>query len=503
MNSGTRGAERWAIVTGSASGLGREVAQQLGARGWRVVWLHHPDDADTPLPTGEFDQRLSLDLAAPDLPDQLTSVAANLPAPSLLVHAAGIGYYSTIDQLDDKLAVDMVRVNFMAPLLLTRFWHEDLSAARGQVMFVSTALADYSATYYGLYTASKSALEHFAASWRVEGSAITVTSVRPGAMRTPFHARSGVPFPVRRAMAPERAARMLLSALGRNGTVSLRRRDALVGAALRLGTLVRAVAPTRKPPTSRPGLNASPHQSVTVTGASRGIGAELARAFAAAGFVVNGWSRSGGGGGGGGNGTRIVDLARTADIPVTNDHGVVLNAGVNYAGAFGQVPLAQLAEMLDVNVIAPVVMLLRVLRRPHAERARSWVVVVSSLAATVGYPGSAAYGAGKHLLSRLTLSVQNAGLVRCLLVTPGPVDTDQAAAASPRGAEARKRRMPPARLAELVLRGLHRGASQLFGTTSWAIASRLGVAAPILSRRAMWRALNRWSHPSPDLDSSP
>ena len=156
---------------------------------------------------------------------------------------------------------------------------------------------------------------------------------------------------------------------------------------------------------------------VVVTGASRGIGAELARALAA-------------------HGARVVLVARSrepleklaadldgeafpadltdaaaleplvsrieADGPIDV---LVNNAGVDLTGTFTELPPEQIERLLFVNLCAPV-LLCRAVLPGMLQRRRGHILNVSSLAGTNALPGLAAYSTSKAGLSHFTAGLR-------------------------------------------------------------------------------------------------
>jgi NADP-dependent 3-hydroxy acid dehydrogenase YdfG len=182
-------------------------------------------------------------------------------------------------------------------------------------------------------------------------------------------------------------------------------------------------------------------RSALVTGASRGIGAAIARGLAH-------------------HGARVALLARgeSALRALANELGPdafavpcdvsdarateraiatvteAMNGGpdivVNNAGAFVIAPahetsVADFRETLEVNLTAPFALVRAFLPAMRARR-RGHVVTIGSIADRAVFPGNAAYAASKHGLRALheVLRAELRGTgVRASLVSPGPVDT--------------------------------------------------------------------------------
>ena len=179
---------------------------------------------------------------------------------------------------------------------------------------------------------------------------------------------------------------------------------------------------------------------VVVTGASRGIGACLARQAADRGAHVTLVARSAGPLealaselGGIPLPADLADRAQVADLvpraaaaagrPVDV---LVNNAGLDSAGSFLGLSADDIADLVAVNLTAPMELTRQALPG-MVERGRGHVVNVSSGFSTVNAPGLTPYCASKAGLSHFTggLNVELRGTgVDTTLVEPGPVRTD-------------------------------------------------------------------------------
>ncbi|RFF29840.1 SDR family NAD(P)-dependent oxidoreductase [Wenzhouxiangella sediminis] len=182
--------------------------------------------------------------------------------------------------------------------------------------------------------------------------------------------------------------------------------------------------------------------TVVITGASMGVGAAAARAFAERGanlvLIARGEEK-----------LRefadqldIGERARIAPMDITDSDAfaamlaeaeqrfgtidvLVNNAGYHARGPFENISADDVARMVDVNLKAPLVATRLAL--PHLRKSRRAAVInVASLAGRTPVPGSATYSATKFGLRAFTLALKEELLgegIRFASVSPGPIDT--------------------------------------------------------------------------------
>jgi len=172
-----------------------------------------------------------------------------------------------------------------------------------------------------------------------------------------------------------------------------------------------------------------------ITGASRGIGAAIARALAAQGVRLGIASRSGDDLGIDGVVAQPCDVRDPASLEamvratVERFGGLdilVVNAGVGAYGPFLDLPPDQLEEMIDVNVKGAIYSVRAAL--PHLVRSDAAdIVTIASEAGRRGLPLEAVYCASKFAQVGLTRALDHELRekgVRCTNVCPGGVATD-------------------------------------------------------------------------------
>jgi 3-oxoacyl-[acyl-carrier protein] reductase len=168
--------------------------------------------------------------------------------------------------------------------------------------------------------------------------------------------------------------------------------------------------------------------AVLVTGAGRGIGLATAKAFRQEGWKVLSLDKQFAGEA---VGERVDydlrDLAGIAKLVASlgEIHALVNNAGVLYCEPFDAIPEAHVAEILTVNLRAPVALIEAV--APQMRKRKSGrIVSVGSVAAFTGHP-DLWYGATKAALLNITKSyASHLGKDGILVnaVAPGPTSTD-------------------------------------------------------------------------------
>ena len=180
-----------------------------------------------------------------------------------------------------------------------------------------------------------------------------------------------------------------------------------------------------------------------ITGASSGIGLELARQFAAHGFdlIVAAEDEELTAAAGSLDGADVqvdavqVDLAAPAGVEQLYERiqasgravdALALNAGIGSGGAFTETELADELKLVDLNVRS-VVHLAKLVVRDMVARGEGRVLITSSIASTM--PGSfqAVYNASKSFDQSFALALRNELKDTGVTVTslmPGPTDTE-------------------------------------------------------------------------------
>jgi NAD(P)-dependent dehydrogenase (short-subunit alcohol dehydrogenase family) len=183
-------ARRVALVTGGSAGLGLALVTELARAGWHVVTDGRDRGRLITALDGLDVVAIAGDVRSAAHQQQLASAVARFGRLDLLVHnASELGPMRTLSDAPDHALVDVFAANVEAPLDLTRLLLPTLLANGGVLMSLSSDAAVEHYGTWGLYGASKAALDHLMLTFAVE-SGVTAYAVDPGDMRTAMHQRA-------------------------------------------------------------------------------------------------------------------------------------------------------------------------------------------------------------------------------------------------------------------------------------------------------------------------
>lgn len=485
------------LVTGAAHGIGHATCLSLLSRGARVVGI----DRD-PQPLGELPEdhaRFRLIHADVTSDVSISSAIRQLTVPiDVLVTSAGVGGFGPFQSVDESVFRRAMDVNFLGTVRVIKHVLPGMIARRrGHLILLSSISGRIAFPNSSAYCGSKAALEGFAEALRAEcaESGIAVSVVNPADVDTDFyqHAlrdglldRSDARANRQRGMSvgvvADAVAAMVIRPRKQQFLPASRKAIAVMEACL--PNLTGSLLVKRRPPL----VNFDNAAVALITGASSGIGRELAHQLLARGLTVvlvardanrlteaaRGWSALPG---------RAIPLpldlrdadtvreaiAALADRLQRRVDILVNNAGYSVRGSVLDVPTYKYAENLQTNYFAPIVLMRAILPWMQA-RGQGQIVNMLSTTAVRGVSSLSSYCATKFALRAVSRCVDReltaAGInVRVTEVLPGNVDTGFFEHVEHFGVAGSGRPLRAAAVGDVVnavLRHLERGATTSF-----------------------------------------
>lgn len=213
------------VVTGASSGIGALAALLAAQRGAYPVLIARRGDKLEELGARIGPQHMAI---AADVADagQITRAADRIVAERGRIDAwinnAGFGVFKPLEETPLELYAQMMATNYFSLVHSAKAVLPHMRrAGRGQLVTVASVAGKLGTAKSTAYTASKHAALGFTSSLRAElhGSGITVTSVNPGPIDTPFFDIADPDGGYRKNLGaymlkPERVARAIVGVLG-------------------------------------------------------------------------------------------------------------------------------------------------------------------------------------------------------------------------------------------------------------------------------------------------
>ncbi|MBR3356703.1 MAG: SDR family NAD(P)-dependent oxidoreductase [Solobacterium sp.] len=213
------------LITGSSRGLGLSFARLCAKRGDAVLLhgrneqrlLQAQEALKSEVPGADiryFVQDLAEEDGALKLYEQVKDLGV-----TMLINNAGVGYTGPAAEISAQREKNMVQINVLAVVQMTRLFLADMKECGGTILNISSTGAFQYGPLIAEYYASKSFVLSYtkAAAREWQGTPVCICCFCPGPLRTDFYAESGLAVP-RIAMDPDQAAEYALSHI-RHGAV--------------------------------------------------------------------------------------------------------------------------------------------------------------------------------------------------------------------------------------------------------------------------------------------
>jgi uncharacterized protein len=235
------------MVTGASSGIGREIARLMAARGYRTILIARRRALLEALADELGEKARSLpvvmDLGRTDPEPIVARLIEEHGVPDVLFNNAGYGRYRRFVDQSPQEHRRLYEVNYFAMAAMTRaVLPSMLHRRRGHIISTGSMTSKIGAWGHGAYAGAKAAVVRLTQSLAAEhaGSGVHFSYVTPGLVSTEFFDdptwAAVAPQLMRRAVSARRVARGAVSLLDRP------RLEAVVPAQYRLFDWIRAIS---------------------------------------------------------------------------------------------------------------------------------------------------------------------------------------------------------------------------------------------------------------------
>lgn len=189
-----------ALITGASTGIGRDMARNLHARGIELILVARSADLLEKLKT-ELDGKpriISLDLSSEENCRELYRLTKGENI-DILINNAGFGTYGMSSEVDLDTELNMIDLNIKSVHILTKLFVADFEKRNsGYIMNVASIAAFLSGPLMSAYYATKGYVLKFSAALyeelRRKKKNVRISVLCPGPVDTEFNKRAGVRF---------------------------------------------------------------------------------------------------------------------------------------------------------------------------------------------------------------------------------------------------------------------------------------------------------------------
>ena len=189
-----------ALITGASSGIGRDMARILAARGCDLILVARREDRleelrqELPVKV----RTIALDLSVEENCKALYKQVGDEKV-GVLINNAGFGVFGPFDETSLDQELELIHTNICAAHILTKLFLQDMvKRNKGYILNVASSAAFCPGPLMAAYYASKayvlSLTQAVNEELRKKGSRVYVGAFCPGPVRTEFNARAGVEF---------------------------------------------------------------------------------------------------------------------------------------------------------------------------------------------------------------------------------------------------------------------------------------------------------------------
>lgn len=227
--------KKFALITGSSSGLGFEFSKELAQLGYNVILTGR--NLENLKMRKDFIENhynveakiLNFDLSISHDAHSLFNNCKDLDI-EVLINNAGVGLFGTVENIDDNDIESMLNLNITSLTILSNlFCRMFIKKGQGYILNIGSMAGNQPTPYFSSYAASKSYVIKYSLALReeVKKYGVKVSCVLPGYIKTSFDENSKIvnkkylKFSEKNALKPEIVAKVGIKLMFKNKAYSV------------------------------------------------------------------------------------------------------------------------------------------------------------------------------------------------------------------------------------------------------------------------------------------
>lgn len=191
---------QYALITGASSGIGYELAKLFAQEGYNIIAVSRTQE-DLDNAAQEFRQHgVTVEVIAKDLFEENAATELYNEVKSkgieveVLVNDAGQGVYGLFTDTDLEDQIKIIHLNIVSFTRLTYHFLKDMKARNsGKILQLGSVVSELPAPYQAVYGGTKAYVLNFTEALisELKDTAVTITTLQPGATDTDFFNKAG------------------------------------------------------------------------------------------------------------------------------------------------------------------------------------------------------------------------------------------------------------------------------------------------------------------------
>ena len=176
-----------ALITGTTSGIGFEVTKKLLEKNFTVIGISSSKNQFIDS-KNYFHHQIDLSNSLKAI-EEIESISKKIKHLDTLILNSGKGLIGYHEELNSKKLIEMMNLNFITPILLTKLFLRKIKESKGTIFIISSITAKNSSPLASAYSATKAGITRFGNSIfeEIRRYGAKVVNIHPDIVKTNFY----------------------------------------------------------------------------------------------------------------------------------------------------------------------------------------------------------------------------------------------------------------------------------------------------------------------------